>query len=148
MHGVIRPYDSRDLGAVLRVWENASAVGHPFLSDDFLAVERARIEHEHLLHAETWVWEAEGRVAGFIALAGNEVGGLFVDADLHGCGIGRALVEHAYGLRRELEVEVFERNTRGGAFYRACGFRELAKDVHAETGLVVVRLRRGPVSTV
>jgi putative acetyltransferase len=138
---VIREYRAADLAAVLTVWEQASAVGHPFLTDEFLANERHNIAHRHLAAAETWVWESDGRVAGFIALVGNEVGGLFVDPHLHGRGIGRALVDHARTLRTELEVEVFKDNALARAFYHACGFIELHEAVHEGTGLTVVRLR-------
>jgi putative acetyltransferase len=138
---MIREYRTDDLSALLAIWANASAVGHPFLSAEFLASERQNIANLYLPVAETWVWEADGRVAGFISLVGNEIGGLFVDPLLHGRGIGRALVEHARALRAELEVEVFQDNVRGRAFYEACGFKKLMERFHVETGLVVMRLR-------
>lgn len=138
---MIREYRKSDLAAVLKVWASASAVGHPFLTDEFLATERRNIADRYLPAAETWVWETDGRVVGFVSLVGNEVGGLFVHPTLHGRGIGRALVDHVRGLRDELEVEVFKDNASGRAFYRACGFIELHEEIHVETGLAVVRLR-------
>lgn len=137
---MIRAYRPEDLAAVLTVWADASAVGHPFLTDDFLALERRNVEQVHLPSTETWVWDANGCVAGFIALVDKEIGGLFVDPVLHGRGIGRSLVEHARRLRGELEVEVFEENALGRAFYLACGFTELSQGVHRETGRAVIRL--------
>jgi putative acetyltransferase len=137
---MIREYRPEDQAEVLTVWASASAVGHPFLTAEFLAIERQNIADVYLSSAETWVWEADGRVAGFVALVANEVGGLFVDPMLHGRGIGRALVDHARGLRGELEVEVFEENAVGRAFYDACGFVERSRDNHRETGLAVIRL--------
>ena len=137
---MIRKYQTEDLEAVLSVWASASAVGHPFLMTEFLAKERENIAERYLPSAETWVWEADGRVAGFIALVNNEIGGLFVDPMLHGRGIGRGLVDHARRLRGELEVEVFEANAVGRAFYRACGFVELRQYVHRESGLAVLWL--------
>lgn len=139
---MIREYEESDVTEVLRIWEAASAVGHPFLSTDFLRSERWNVAQVHLPSAETWVWEEKGRVAGFISLLENEVGGLFVDPALHGRGIGRALVDHARGLRGRLEVEVFRDNAAARAFYAACGFSECGVRVHPETGLDVVRLRR------
>jgi ribosomal protein S18 acetylase RimI-like enzyme len=50
-------------------------------------------------------------------------------------------LDHARGLRGQLEVEVFEDNALGLAFYRACGFVELHEAVHEATGLTVVRLK-------
>lgn len=122
------------------IWSAASTVAHPFLSDEFLAAERHEIAHEHLFSAETWVWEDDGRVVGFISLLGNEVGAIFVDPALHGVGIGRALMDHARGLRGALEVEVFEANAIGRAFYERYGFEPKQKGVHEATGLHVLRL--------
>ena len=95
----------------------------------------------YLPAAETWVWEADGHVAGFLSLIDNEIGGLFVAPTLHGRGIGRALVDHARRLRGELEVEVFKANALGRAFYSACGFIEVSEGVHSETKLDVIRLK-------
>ena len=141
---MIREYRTDDLDAVLQTWADASAVGHPFLTDEFLDVERQNIAVLYLPIAETWVWEADGRVAGFISLVGNEVGGLFVDPVFHQRGIGRALVDHACGLRTELEVEVFKENDLGRAFYHACGFVQYQESVHAQTGRAVLRLKLSP----
>ena len=137
---MIREYEPDDLEAVLTVWADASTVGHPFLTGEFLASERQNVANVHLNSAETWIWEADGRVAGFIALVDKGVGGLFVDPEHHGRGIGRVLVDHARGLRGELEVEVFKDNTLGRSFYSACGFIELSEGLHGETGLAVIRL--------
>jgi hypothetical protein len=52
-----------------------------------------------------------------------------------------ALVDHARGLRDALEVEVFEDNVAGRAFYRAYGLVELRRGRHEGTGLGVVWLR-------
>jgi putative acetyltransferase len=137
---MIREYRSTDLDAALTVWAEASALAHPFLSEEFLSRERHNIADLYLPVAETWVWEVAGRVVGFISLVDNEVGGLFVHPELHGRGIGRALMDHARGLREQLEVEVFKDNAIGRAFYDAYGFVELREGVHDETGRAVMRL--------
>jgi putative acetyltransferase len=94
----------------------------------------------YLPNAETWVWELDGRVVGFISLLGNEVGAIFVDPKVHGVGIGRALMDHARGLREELEVEVFKANVIGRAFYARYGFELMQEKVHDQTGLDMMRL--------
>lgn len=137
---MIRPYRADDLEAVLAVWSAASSVGHTFLDAAFIATERGNIAKQYLPAAETWVWEADDGVAGFISLLGNEVGAIFVDPVLHGAGIGRALMDHARALRGRLEVEVFEANTIGRAFYAKCGFVLKRRVIHEETGLRMMRL--------
>jgi putative acetyltransferase len=138
---VIRKYQPADREDVLSVWADASAVAHPFLSHEFLALERHNIPNVYLPKADTWVWEADGRVVGFMSLLGNEVGALFVDPGTQRAGIGRALIGRARALRGELEVEVFKDNVLGRAFYAKCGFEVMYHRIHEQTGLEIIRLR-------
>lgn len=138
---MICAYQPADCEAVLAVWTRASAVAHAFLSPEFLAQERIDIRAVYLPNAETWVWEEGGAVAGFVSLVGSEVGGLFVDPVCQRRGIGRALIEQARALRGALDVEVFELNGQGRAFYAAMGFVLVARSIHDETGFALMRLR-------
>jgi len=138
---VIRKYQPADCEDVLNVWARASALAHPFLSQEFLEQERHDISSVYLPKAETLVWEADGRVVGFLSLLGNEVGAIFVDPEFHRSGIGRALMDRARALRGELEVEVFERNLLGRAFYAKLGFDLVHRKVHNQTGFEVLQLR-------
>jgi putative acetyltransferase len=137
---MIRAYRSSDCTAVLDVWAAASAVAHSFLPKEYLAAERRDIAELHLPAAQSWVWVAGEHVVGFIAMVANEIGGLFVDPDHHGRGIGRALVDHVCKSHDELEVEVFKENALGRAFYAAYGFVEDHEGVHSATGFEVLRL--------
>ncbi len=138
---MIRCYHPTDLDDLLSVWAAATVVAHPFLSVEFLRRERHRIPSVYLPNAETWIWEAQGRVVGFASLLGNEVGALFVHPSCHRAGIGRALMDRARTLRGELEVEVFKANAQGRAFYADYGFELMEAKIHAQTGFEILRLR-------
>lgn len=138
---MIREYQSTDCDDVLNVWARASALAHPFLSQEFLERERHMIPSVYLPKAETWVWESGGQVVGFISLLGNEIGAVFVDPECHRTGIGRALIDRARALRADLEVEVFGRNLLGRAFYAKLGFELMYPKVHHHTGFDIMRLR-------
>ncbi len=130
----IRAYrDAEDREACLDVWLRASRVGHPFLSEADLRAQREQVDRLYLPNAENWVAvDGEGRVVGFVGLLDGLVGGLFVDPDRHGLGVGRALVGHAARLKGELTVEVYAANG-AVAFYRRCGFEPVGrKDSDAE----------------
>ncbi|KAA3658435.1 MAG: GNAT family N-acetyltransferase [Chloroflexi bacterium] len=68
----------------------------------------------------------------------NEVGSIFVQPEFQGRGIGRALMDKAQALHRNLEVEVFEANPIGRRFYASYGFELLSKKIHDETGNVLL----------
>ena len=138
---MIRPYKDADLNELLEAWYSASLIGHPFLDEAFFQQERKNIREVHLPNAETWVYEQDGVVVGFIALIGNEVGAIFVDSNYHGKGIGRALMDHARSIRDFLELDVFKDNKVGRTFYEKCGFHLVKEHLHKETGFMQLRLR-------
>ncbi len=137
---MIRKYEVSDLDSLLSVWLSASRLAHPFLSESFLATERKNIPNLYLPNAETWVTEVDKRIVAFIALIGNEIGALFVDPANHRQGIGGRLMDKAATLHHELEVEVFERNPIGRAFYDRYGFSQLERKIHEPSGQQVLRL--------
>ena len=136
----IRKYKETDLSAVLSSWESANAVAHPFLDKAYVAKVRHDIPALYLPNAETWVSEYKGRVIGFIALMGNEIGAIFVDKEFHGMGVGKALMDKARSLHATLEVEVFTDNVIGRKFYSSYGFKFMHEKTHEETGEQLLQL--------
>ncbi len=132
---------------MLNTWERANRLAHPFMTDAFIAQERYNIPNVYMPHAETWIIEQDGHVIGFLALIGNEVGGLFVDPAHHGTGAGFALMNKAKDLRGDLEVEVFKVNTIGRRFYDRYGFTLMHETMHEPTGQPVLRLRHQGIAT-
>jgi GNAT superfamily N-acetyltransferase len=109
-----------DFGAS-RVVAFGSLLAHPFLTKQFMDVERENISNVSMPIADVWVAEYGEKVIGFIALLGNEVGAIFVQPAYHGMGIGLALMNTAQALHGDLEVEVFEKNSIGRRFYARLG---------------------------
>ena len=138
---MIRPYADDDLEDVLDAWYRASLIAHPFLSEEFLENERRQIAEQWIPVAETVVYETEERVVAFLAMVGSEVGGIFVDPDYQGRGIGRALMDHARSSHPVLELDVFEANSVGRRFYDAYGFAFVDRHMNEEAGHLELRLR-------
>lgn len=138
---MIRPYADSDLPELLDVWHRASRQAHPFLTDEFLAEERRRIAEEWLPISQTFVCEVDGRVAGFLSLVGEEIGGLFVAPESQRLGYGRELVAAALAVTDTPELSVFEANTGARRFYEKCGFAAIDRRVNDDTGFPEVRMR-------
>ncbi len=136
----IRPYQSPDLNDLLSSWERASRLAHGFMPESFFDQERHNIPSLYLPNADTWVAVVEHRVVGFIALIGNEVGGLFVDPQYHGTGCGKALMDKAQVLHGELEVRVFHDNVLGRRFYRHYGFVVVGEEIFEPTSHRILRM--------
>ncbi len=138
---MIREYFDHDLDELLGVWYEASLIAHSFLTKEFLAAERGEIAKQWMPIAESTVYELDGRVVGFLALIGNEVGGIFVHPDYQGRGIGRALMDSARDSRPFLELNVFEENQIGRRFYDAYGFEIVGRQINEAAGQTELRLR-------
>lgn len=76
-----------------------------------------------IANGQVIVAELGGEIAGFAAVVGGELDGLFVEPDLWGGGIGRALIDAAVhdARQRGLSLTVIA-NPRAKGFYESCGF--------------------------
>jgi len=76
-----------------------------------------------LANGQVIVAEFQGKIAGFAALVGGELDGMFVEPDLWGGGIGRALLDAAayQARKRGLSLTVIA-NPSARGFYESCGF--------------------------
>ena len=141
----VRPYAPlTDLEPCLKIWRQASEVGHPFLSSEKLDADAIKVREIYMPNAEILVIEVGKKIAGFIALIGDFVGGLFVDPEAHRMGIGRRLVDAAKQSRAELTVDVYAQNENAISFYGAVGFREIGRkptdDQERPHPLIVMKL--------
>lgn len=137
---MIRHYRHQDADTLISVWRSANAQAHPFLEASFVAQVARDMRDIYLPNAETWVMECEGGPVGFIALVGDEIGGLFLVPDMHGRGLGKALTDHAVGLHGPLRVEVFAQNQTGRRFYDRYGFVETDRYLHEPSGEMTIRM--------
>lgn len=140
---MIRPYRPADEDAVIGIWLDASNLAHPFLDPAFLARETANMRQMYLPNAETWIYEADAAVHGFISMIGPQIAGLFIAPRSHGCGYGRALVDFVAQDRDLLKVEVFEQNAGARKFYARYGFVEIARFHHDAAQAMVLKLSMG-----
>ena len=76
-----------------------------------------------IANGQVIVAEIDGEIAGFAAVVGGELDGLFVEPDMWGGGVGRALVDAATHEARNggLALKVIA-NPRARPFYEHCGF--------------------------
>lgn len=141
---MIRPFTTDDKDAVMAIWRATSAYAHPFLSAEFTEMAHDMIRDQFLDMAETWIIADNGKPVGFIALIGQEIGGLFLLPDLHGRGFGRALVDHAVTRKGTLELDVFSENAVGRRFYDSYGFASGAERLDEMSGHKVIRMTYSP----
>lgn len=137
---MIRKHSEIDLEAIMYIWQESSTLAHPFLNSTFAEKVKSDMRNMYIPGSDTWVYEMDNQVAGFISMIGNEIGGLFVLPEYHSQGIGSALVSFVSDFNKELEVEVFKKNRIGRSFYDKIGFNLKNDYFHEQSGERVLRL--------
>lgn len=113
-----------DEHAELEELQRRASLELPEYRDELLAhPDAVHLPPAQLANGQVIVAELGGEIAGFAAVVGGELDGLFVEPDLWGGGIGRALVEAAVheARQRGLSLTVIA-NPRARGFYESCGF--------------------------
>jgi GNAT superfamily N-acetyltransferase len=127
---VIRAATVDDAAAIAsiqaRAWRHAYA--EIIAPDDMPSPEQAPRFAEYIASGgEVLVWDQDGRVAGFVALAGNELRAIYVDPPAQGAGVGGALLEASVDAlqaagHREAFLWTFADNGLARAFYERHGW--------------------------
>ena len=138
---MIRKHTPNDLNTILDIWYKSSTLAHSFLDDAFVEQVKTAMRDMYIPNSETWVYEIDNILLGFISMMDNEIGGLFVLPNQHSKGIGTQLVNYIKPMHTTLEVEVFENNAIGRAFYKKYGFTENSQYFHEESQQNVLRLK-------
>jgi ribosomal protein S18 acetylase RimI-like enzyme len=120
---MIRGHRPDDVDALAELYERS------FATLSFLPMLHTLEEHRawfgHVVdQRETWVWEEEGAILGFIVLGDATVDYLYVEPEMTGGGIGSALLEHAKGRRPAgFCLWTFQQNDGARRFYERHGLR-------------------------
>ena len=139
---MIRKHIEKDLEQILNVWYHSSTLAHPFLKLEFVEKVKSDMRNIYIPDSDTWVYEMDLEIVGFISMIDNEIGGLFVMPRILGKGIGTQLINFVGNNHKNLEVEVFEKNKIGRAFYDKHGFYLVKEFIHLESGENVLRMRK------
>lgn len=121
---MIRKSQSEDMASILALWMKSTIYAHPFIEERYWHESEAIVRDVYLPAAQTWVWEENGQLKGFVSvLEARFVGALFVAPDALRHGIGKALLEYVQQRFPLLSLEVYQKNQSAVNFYHALGFR-------------------------
>jgi putative acetyltransferase len=119
----VSPVGPDDFPRVVEVWEASVRATHDFVSDRDIEIFRPLVAEAIRGEIELrCLRDEEGRVIGFVGVAGHRIEMLFVDPPWFGRGIGGRLLEHAVSDLGASAVDVNEQNPRALGFYRRRGF--------------------------
>lgn len=119
----IRPALTSEFAIITDVWEAAVRDTHDFLSEADLRELRPQILNDWLPAVNVMVFiDKEGEILGFSGIADQRLEMLFVAPSSRGCGVGKALLNHAVSEKLVRFVDVNAQNGQAIAFYQHVGF--------------------------
>lgn len=107
---------------IIRIWCRSVDATHDFLSTSY-RTELEKLVSAFLPDAPLWVAVTEqDEPVAFMLLTEQHMDALFVNPDVHGRGIGKRLIQHAFTLVSQLTTKVNEQNQQAVGFYKKMGF--------------------------
>lgn len=130
---MIREFQISDTQIVMQLWIAGNEDAHSFIAKEYWQANFEEVEKQ-LLKADTFVYDLNGEIKGFIGLMDEYIAGIFVDKAYRSQGIGRQLLEYVKQLHSTLSLNVYQKNERALRFYRENGFAIVSKQNDEHTG--------------
>ena len=131
---MIRTLEPQDIDAVVALWLAASLNAHDFIAPEYWQSQVAAMRDDYLPNSETYVFERDGSIQGFVSLHEAKLAALFVAPEAQGAGMGSQLLARVAQRHPVLQLRVYEKNPAAIRFYVQHGFRLLSIETDGETG--------------
>lgn len=132
---MIEKMQPADLPAILNIWLTANQAAHAFIPASYWQTNLPAVE-KMLPQAEVYLIKVAGQPAAFVGLEENYIAGIFVSIASQRQGLGAALINFLQGQRKELSLQVYQKNTAAIAFYQHHGFDLRESTLDSATGEV------------
>ena len=131
---MIRKFKEEDTVKVMTIWTKGNFYAHPFIERDYWISNYNKVKEEYLKQAETYVYEENEEIKGFISILNNTyIGALFVKKDFLRQGIGKRLLNYCKERKEKLTLQVYEKNVDATLFYLAMGFKNIRIQIDEST---------------
>ena len=133
---MIRKFEISNIDKVIDIWLTASIKAHDFIDKSFWQSKVTDMREQYIPVSETYVYEENKEVIGFISLYNETISAIFISPDSQGKGIGSQLIQKAKEVRENLNLTVYKENKKSIEFYIKCGFKIEKEQIDAHTGHV------------
>lgn len=120
---MIRKWQSEDTAPLLSLWLESTTEAHPFIDASYWQANEAVVRDEYLPAAETWVWEENGTLCGFISVMPFPVrGGVVYRPGVHRKGDRACAAEPRSAALSVFNSGGVSEKRAGGEFLSCSGF--------------------------
>lgn len=132
---MIRNLENKDIDKVMDIWIKSTTKAHDFICKEYWQNNYKTVKDVYIPMSETFVYEDEEGIKGFISIINNEfIGALFVDIDFQGKGVGKKLINYAIDKYKKLKLAVYKENKKSVEFYINRGFKIIEEQVNDDSG--------------
>ena len=130
---MVRKLQKSDIDSVADIWLDTNLKAHYFIPAKYWKGNFELVK-EMLLQAEVYIYENNQKIHGFIGLQDEYIEGIFVSDEMQSQGIGKILINYVKNKRKELLLNVYQKNIRAISFYQREGFEIQCSGVDEATG--------------
>ncbi len=132
---MIRNIVNNDIDKIMNIWLKSNIKAHAFIQKEYWENNYNIVRDIYIPMAETFVYEDEECIKGFISIINNEfIGALFVDIDFQNSGIGKKLINYAIDKYKNLNLAVYKENKTAVDFYINRGFKIIKEQESEDSG--------------
>lgn len=132
---MIRKLKNTDIDKLMDIWLESTVRAHSFISREYWESNYKVVKDVYIPRAETFVYEEDGEIKGFISIINNEfIGALFVDVKFQGMGIGSKLIDYSVEEYKKLILAVYKENQKSVEFYTRKGFKIIEEGLNEDSG--------------
>ena len=131
---MIRKIEDNDIDEIMDIWVASTIKAHDFISKEYWEANFNLVKDEYIPMSDTFVYEDEEGIKGFISIINNEfIGALFVDNNYQGLGIGSKLIQYACDLYNDLTLAVYKDNRKSVQFYKKMNFEIVSEGINEDS---------------
>lgn len=129
----IRKLTSKDIEAVVELWYKTSIIAHNFIPKSYWKKNKETMASEYLPNSDTYLALEKGKIVGFVSMIENFLAAIFVDNKIQGKGIGKSLLDFVKSQKINIQLKVYQKNTKAISFYKSQGFAIKSINIEIET---------------
>ena len=128
---MIRNLKNDDIDIVMELWKDSTIEAQNFIPDSYWLENYDNVKNNYLPNSDTYVYEEDGEIKGFVSLIENIfIGGLL---DSQRKKIGSVILDFLKERNDKLQLTVYDKNERAMKFYLKSGFKILNTEIDKKT---------------
>lgn len=130
---MIRKMNQEELNRVMNIWLETNIKAHNFIPAEYWE-NNFELVKSLISQAEIYIYEKNKNISGFIGMSGNYIAGIFVKEEKQSKGIGKELLNFVKDIKKELSLNVYEKNVKAVNFYKRENFHVINEGIDEAAG--------------